>query len=201
MKKYRIGLIVIALLILGLTGYTLYIGNKGKQDIATEKRAQEIANELNNYVEGESKIPENLDAANIKNVPSTIKYEKLSEEKYRFCVTYVNEKGYGSGGYGVTDVITRGLYGGMSYPYDYDYSSDYESTYLYLSYVHNKGENCQTVKPSLFNLDPYYDAEPTSQDDSSSIYADDQYLRDYYCTGDMLETYADYCAGLETEAL
>jgi hypothetical protein len=174
MKKYRIGLIVIALLVVSLAGYTLYLGQKGKQDLKTEEKANEVAEKLNIYVNKNGEIPESIDEIGVSNIPSTIKYEKLTDETYEFCVTYQNEKGYGSGyGYSPMSLLTGSLYG-AAYSMSDTEDSDYERSYLYLDYTHKKGENCQTIRPygvsTDYSNDGFGDNDYGSEDTSDTYY-------------------------------
>jgi len=149
MKKYYLGLLVIALFTVGLTIFGISQAAASKQDKQTEKRAREIAKDLNKYVSSNGRIPESLDEAGIKDIPSTIKYEKKSESQYEFCATYRAASKY-------TGLSFEGALSGSSLqqlnrsdqeidPYEYQPSS------LYISYSHNKGENCRTVEPYVFS--------------------------------------------------
>lgn len=163
MKKYYIGLIIIGLLIAGLTGFTLFQAAGARQDNETQRKAQEIAKKLNKYVQ-KNGPPENLEEADIHDVPSTITYSRKDSNRYEFCVNYKNAgSSYDSVSLG--EVLFSGMTeprGGMSYD-DY-YESDYESSSLYLSYRHKAGDNCQTVK--TYNYYNDYD-KPFSPPSSS----------------------------------
>ncbi len=170
MKKYYIGLIVLAVLTLGLTVYVIGIGGKAKDDTKTEKSANEIATKLNDYISKNNRVPASLDAAGIKDVPSSITYSKKSDEKYEFCVTYKADKGYGSADASnlLTGALMGGMYGGAAGNFsDSSSTSSYEPSSLYLNYTHKKGKDCQTVKPyiqtytSSSQLDDY--CKPTNQ--------------------------------------
>ena len=182
MKKYYIGLLVLAAIVVGLLGYTLYQGGLAKQDKVVLDRATEIADKLNNYVSTENKIPASLSAADIDDVPEAISYKKLSDEKYKFCVTYKSaSRGYGVG---PTEVLTAALM--QQYAAGaYDYGDSYEPATLYVdSYGYTKGENCQTIKPYL----------SSSLDDTTNSQAQ-------FCDpeGEFYEFYKDYCAGLDED--
>ncbi len=165
MKKYYIGLLLLAALTLGLTIFTVQKGMAGKQDKQTESKAKEIAEQLNDYVDDNNQIPESLDAAGARDVPATITYTKLSDERYKFCVTYKSaSRGYGVG---TSEVLLGALSRGAG-DFEIDYPDDYEPSYLYLGYGHKEGENCQTIKPYIsqqfnsfdedFDWDAYFDS-------------------------------------------
>ena len=158
MKKYYIGILILLALTLGLTGYTFVQAAGGKQDKETEKKAKSIASKLNNYITRNQKIPEKLSDAGIKDVPTTVTYSKLSSKEYKFCVTYKSAKGYSSSGPGnfLFDPFSQRY---VDMAQEETSNSDYKSSYLYLSYTHKKGQNCQTITPyirsSIYNN--YYD--------------------------------------------
>lgn len=148
MKKYYIGLAVLFLLSLGLAGYVVAAGKDGKKDEETSKKVESIGNKLTEYLYQENKIPESLDEADIKDVPSTIKYEKLDEERFKFCAYYDSQSsGYDAGPLAfLTGIFFWGI---GSYE---DTQSDEEKSYLEsysLIYYHKEGDNCQTIKPYL----------------------------------------------------
>lgn len=174
MKKYYIGLIIIGLIVAGLAGFTLFQAAGARQDNETERKAQEIATKLNKYVQ-KNGVPESLEKADIKDVPSTITYNRKETDKYEFCVKYKNAGGrYESVGLG--EVLFSGMTeprGGASYD-DYFSDSDYEASSLYLSYRHKAGDNCQTVK--AYNYDSIY----KNKNYPSSI---NDICYDGYCSG------------------
>jgi len=178
MKKYYTGILILALVTLGLTGYVVNLGLKTRQDVKTEKSANDIATKLNSYIQKEQKIPKDLKAAGVTDAPGTISYTKDSEKAYTFCVTYKEAKGYGSD---ITSTLTSAAtsrYFGSS-----GSESSYKPSSLYLSYIHKKGENCQTVEPYLYNR--------SSSSSSSSLYNSTSQLCDP--EGEYYEYYKDYC--------
>ncbi|MBA2278979.1 hypothetical protein H0V99_00870 [Candidatus Saccharibacteria bacterium] len=191
MKKYYIGLIILSVLVLGLAGYVISLGMLAKQDKKTEKRVGEISEKLNNYISDEDEIPESLDKAGITGVPSTIKFEKLSDEKYKFCVTYQADKGYGSGS--ITSVLTEAAYGGM-YSDAYESNSENEKSYLYMPYTHTKGETCQTIKPNIYS-------SPSRFNNSEPELDYNTYLEDLCSTDSASDTYStsEICAPQEND--
>lgn len=176
MKKYYIGLMALGLFTIGIAIYVLMMGVQARQDVKTEKAATKAVEKLNSYVSSKQKIPANLKEAGVKDVPSTITYSKLSEEKYKFCVTYKADKGYGSGDItsALTGAATSQMYGDYPAP-----ETPEEETYLYLSYTHKKGEECHTIKPYIYSFDTYNDSS-TETDICSPTY---KYYQDYksYC--------------------
>lgn len=152
MKKYYFGLIFIALITLGLAGYTLSLGAANKQDAKTEKKANEVAKELNSYITKQRKIPETLDEIGVKDIPESIRYTKKDTTKYEFCMTYKAASSYGTDisglmmGAALRETTSKDT---TSNYYD-DYSS-YEPSSLYPSYYHKKGKTCQTIKPYLYS--------------------------------------------------
>lgn len=148
-------------MVLGLTGFTVFQASAAKQDNQTSRRAQDIANKLNNYVASHG-APESLEEANIKDVPKTITYTKKDNDKYEFCVTY-KHSGSEYDSVGLGEILTGSLQRQMYSGYD-DYSSYDDSSYtpssLYLPYTHKAGKTCQTVQAYNYNqynktTDPY----------------------------------------------
>ncbi len=154
-KKYYIGFVVLGVITIGLTIFTLTQAVSGKQDIETYKKGSQIADDLNAYISKQDKIPENLEEAGIKNVPSTIKYTKKSSSEYEFCATYKAEKTYSSND--ISSVLFGSALNSASGEGGSDSGTDYARESLYLSYTYKKGENCQNVKP--------YSLEDSSFDD------------------------------------
>lgn len=162
MKKYYIGIIILSVLTIGLTGYVIFQGASSKQDADTYEKANKIATKLNNYISKKREIPTSPKAASIDDVPDSISYTKKSDSEYEFCVTYKHaSQGYGESD--VTSLLTSSFYGSQSRQSYDDYSSDssYKPSSLYLSYSYKVGKNCQTIKPYTYsdsynNPDPYY---------------------------------------------
>jgi hypothetical protein len=137
--KYRIGLMIVVVLVLGLAIFVAMQAADHKADLETKKAAEKVAGQLNNYVVAAG-APQSLRSAGIEDVPSTVKYTKLSEAKYRFCVKYkAADSGFdaNSAAQQVALGLATGNVGGRFLAAD--------SGYLYISSTHKKGENCQTV--------------------------------------------------------
>ena len=148
MKKYYIGLLVIGFITLCLAGYIGILGVQTRQDIETEKKAMRIADQLNAYTDRNATLPKDLATAGVGDVPKTVSYQKLTAETYKFCVNYKQSKGYASTDITstITNAATSKLYG-----FSGDIAPDYQSTYLYVGSSHEKGENCQTIKPYMYS--------------------------------------------------
>ncbi len=177
MKKYRLGLLILGLITIGLTIYIATLGLSTRQDVKTEKSIEDVGNKLNSYIDREQEIPESLDVVGARDVPSTITYTKLSEKEYKLCATYKAAKGYGSGD--ISSVVTGAIFS-RYYGYDsslYEGSEDYKPASYYPSYTHKKGQDCQTIAP-------YF------QQDYSSTFDDEE-----YCSpeGMYYQYYKDYC--------
>lgn len=181
-KKYYIGLGVVALLVIGLLSYVLMQANTYKKDTKLNSRASEIAEDLNNYITEKQELPEGLSEAVSGDVPEAIKYTKESEKRYKFCITY------GSTSSGVSSpqqVLFEGLYGGFG-ANQYNYESDYAVSSLYVNtYSWEKGEQCQDIEPYLNTSYDKYDE--INYGDSSSF--------NYVCETDYeyYDLYKDYC--------
>ena len=193
MKKYYIGFLVLAVITLGLTGYVIKLGADSKSDKKTESAAQDIAKKLNEYVETKRKVPNNLTDAGVASVPSEIKYTKNSEMSYSFCVTYKTNRGYG-GGVNISSIVSGAVSSSLSSAFK-DSTTDYKPTALYLSYIHKKGENCQTVQPvSVIS---------TSESPSSTSSSSTQSLIDEYCnpSAEYYQYYKSYCEDLPSSSV
>jgi hypothetical protein len=178
MKKYYIGLVVLALLVLGLVGYTVYQGGLTKQDKKTAEAASSVADKLNSYIQQNYKVPASLAAAGIKDVPKEVTYSKLSNDRYKLCVTYKADlRGYGVSPATLAVSAFYSHYAGYNSSY---YGGDnYEATSAYIdTYSHDKGQKCITVKPDLTN----YNATSSTM----TQYCDPSY--EYY------SFWKDYCA-------
>lgn len=202
MKKYKLGLLLLAVLVLGLAVYTMVLASGSKQDKKTEAKDQEISTALNSYVTEKDKIPASLDEAGVNDVPNSIKYKKLSDEEYQVCVTYKSAGNmYQSIGLSPFSLLNfTSMYGNIN-------ASMPESTsrtVYYPGYSHKKGENCQTVKPYTGGTKFSYPTStstnsssssstntPSSSGSSSSI---DDYTADL-CkpTSQYYDLYKDYC--------
>ena len=160
MKKYYLGLAILIALSLGLVGFTLASGKDSKKDEETSKKVESVSNKLTEYIYREGKLPSSLEEADIKNVPATIKYERLDEERFKFCAYY--DKAGSSFDAGPFALLTGLVF---RVPPPDETSQDEEKTYLdgyTLSYAHKKGDNCQTVRPQGLNADSFENSFPES---------------------------------------
>jgi len=137
--KFKIGLGVIGLFTVVMLVLVLMQAGATKQDAQTDKLANSMADSLNNYTDSNFAIPASLRAAGIKKTSPYITYTKLSDSKYKFCVTYKTT----SSDFDPSAAVSNALMGGVSSYYGGDYTSD--NTDLYLPTSHHKGVNCQTV--------------------------------------------------------
>lgn len=191
MKKYYIGLFILALVTFGVVGYVLTLGIQSRQDVKTEKSAQDVADKLNNYINTKQQIPTSLAEVGAKDVPESIKYTKISEKNYKICVTYRASKGYGSSD--ITTVLTGAAmsraYGSAGTTGYNDNPSNYEPSSLYINSTHKKGEDCQTIKPYISSYNSYNGSGSSS---GSTI--------DEFCNpkGKYYETYKTYCTPATT---
>lgn len=147
-KKYYIGLTVLAVLTLGLLVYVLSQGSAHKHDKEINEAATKIADDLNSYIQDEQKIPAELSEATDETVPDEIKYKLAGDDAYELCITYSGSSGPQLDS---SSIISRGLSG--NYAYDsYDYESSYTPSSLYIStYSWSAGEKCYKVKPIIYS--------------------------------------------------
>lgn len=134
------------MLTLGLASYVLAAGKDGKKDEETNKKLDSISTKLTDHIYSENTIPESLEEVGVKDIPSTVKYQKLDDERFKICVHYDNESSAFDAG---PFALLTGLVFRAPTP---ETSTDEELTYFdsySLMYNHKKGENCQTVKPIM----------------------------------------------------
>lgn len=150
MKKYYFGLLALAVLTIVVTAITLSHGQSAKRDEETTKKVTSISTKLMDYIYQRNEVPESLAAADIKDVPSTISYQRLDNERFKFCATFDRDSSsFDAGPFAfLTGLVFR--------PPANEQNSDEEKTYLdgySLAYDHKKGENCQTVKAAVSTTD------------------------------------------------
>jgi hypothetical protein len=171
MKNYRLGFLLLGVFTLVITIFVVSIGISGRQDIKTEKRANDIASVLNSYISKQSKLPDSLEAAGINDVPDTINFTKKGSQEYEFCVTYktdVAENG-GSLQNAITTAAMQKVSGSMMGNTSLNYPANpaVDNQVLLISSSHKKGKDCQTVKPSYTNM-PVESGSPVVTPDTSS---------------------------------
>jgi type II secretory pathway pseudopilin PulG len=147
LAKYRVGLAVIGLFAVGILVVVLIQAGANKQDTATYNRATTMANTLNDYISSKNIVPESLAGAGINNAAANIRYHKLSSSSYKFCVDYKTT----SSGFNATGVVTDLATGVTGQSGAASSGNTSPNTYLYLNSTHRKGENCQTIQPTLYN--------------------------------------------------
>ena len=163
MKKYYISLTILVALSLGLVGFTLAAGKDSKKDEETSKKVDSVSNKLMDYIYQKGRLPSSFEEADIKNVPSTIRYERLDSERFKFCVYY--DKAGSSFDAGPLALLTGLIF--RAQPVD-ETSQDGEKAYLdsyTLVYVHKKGDNCQTIKPGALDVQFPDTVQPMSESD------------------------------------
>ena len=163
MKKYYLGLVILVVLSLGLVGFTLAAGKDSKKDEETSKKVESVSNRLMDYIYQEGRLPSSFEEANIKNAPSTIRYERLDNERFKFCVYY--DKAGSSFDAGPLALLTGLIF--RAQPVD-EASQDEEKAYLdsyTLIYAHKKGDNCQTVNPGGLNTQFPDGSQPMPESD------------------------------------
>ncbi|PJE65610.1 hypothetical protein COU91_00665 [Candidatus Saccharibacteria bacterium CG10_big_fil_rev_8_21_14_0_10_47_8] len=151
MKKYYVGLMVLMIGTIGLLVITLGQAKTAKQDKETLDKAYSTSSKLDDYISQKRTIPTSLADANIKNVPSTVTYEKISSTEYKFCATFSRASDGYDAGWG--SLFTGALYGSQDTSSNDTFGDSGTQEYFqaYKLYSHKKGENCQTVKPYIFN--------------------------------------------------
>jgi hypothetical protein len=161
LNKYIVGLLVIGTFTFVLLIIMLVQAGGVRQDTKSYKAATKIADKLNDYTLDHNTVPTSLSSIGEKDVPDTISYERLSSTHFKFCVTYKSD----STNFSATDVETR-LITGQSEDDYYSSLSDDETSYLYITGTHHKGDNCQTVKIYSYSDDQnYYDDFGSSSSD------------------------------------
>jgi len=165
-SKYYLVFFILLAVTIGLTIYTLSGASSAKEDARTAQKIGDVANNLSNFTSNHNYVPESLAAADIKNVPPSIKYTKISDTKYQVCVNYRNASTPFDGGW--TSLLTGALIAGSNPSYSAGTStpSPFFDTFT-LAYYHKKGDNCQTVEPFMYSS-PTLSA-PASSDTSTSI--------------------------------
>lgn len=182
MKKYYVGFSILGVLTLILFVYVFIQGADYKKDKAANAAAVEIAEDLNAYIRTQQTIPENLSDAYSGDIPQEISFEKESDKRYRFCVTYASQSGPNLD---AQSIVYQGLSGSFA-----NQPSDYESSYtpssLYISsYSWAAGEKCYTVEPSLYYRSSNFNNYNSSQ--SSFDYLCDESYQYYYLYEDDCE--------------
>jgi len=155
MRKWKIGLLVLGVVTLGLLVYVMIQGLQSKQDRVTYKQATKIADKLNSYITNNRTVPVSLTAAGIDDVPDNITYTRKGTSKYEFCITYK------AANTDVSSQVTQDLYNatsnrgltnaateGPSSSYGTGIAS-YNPETLYIDSIHKAGQQCQTVEPYI----------------------------------------------------
>lgn len=141
--RYKLGLLVLFVLLIALLGYVIVGSASRRQDNITEAKAHAIANKLNDITLDKSNVPESLDELKITDVPSTITYQKKSETTYEFCATYKHDSN-DTPATSLGDVITGAALAPYGAGLD-DFGEYQDNSYLRID-KHKKGKNCQTIE-------------------------------------------------------
>lgn len=162
--KYQIGLAVLGVFALVVTGLVVVQGGTVRQDARTQKLADKAATKLNNYTTKNDTVPDSLEQAGVSETSPNIRYTKKSSTSYEFCVTFKSASNNFSADGVASDILwggsVRDTSGGDSYSDQY---------YLYIPADHKKGETCYKISlyGSGFN-DPYYQGQGNGQDKGSA---------------------------------
>lgn len=143
LKKYYIGIIVLILIALGFLVYAITQSGGAKKDRATNAAVESIGSKLDSNISSKDRIPADLAEAGITKMPPSVTYTKLSESKYKICLYYYQANNGLDADW--SSIITAGLGSTQSVQTD----SSYFDTFVEFS--HKKGENCQTIRPVLFD--------------------------------------------------
>jgi len=141
--KYYLVFSLLVLFTAGAVVYTLSLASSSNKDQTTQDKVVEASSKLEGYIAKNNQLPTNLDDAGINNIPSTLTYKKISDTKYRLCANYTTASSGFSGGW--TSIFTgalSSLHSTSSLASNIGYLDVYN-----LAYNHQKGQNCQTVKP------------------------------------------------------
>lgn len=138
---YKIGLAAIGVFVLSIVIFVLSQAGATKQDTQTYNTANDISQKLATYIDEQGTIPTTLQDAGIHSVPSTISYTKLSDQSYKFCMTYkAKDDGLNSSSIAQTLIMAGD-------PALSDVSTSTTTDTLIISPSHKKGATCQTITP------------------------------------------------------
>ncbi len=167
LRYYQIGFAVLSLFAVSIAIVLAVQAGAFKEDVQTYKTAEKAAEKLENYIYDKNEIPKSLKAAGVSEDNPNISYKKLSNEKYEFCVTYRAK----SEGADISSVIADAMYGSFEDVYE---EGSYEPSSLYLSSAHDRGKDCQTIKPYIDNT-YHQDTQSLQQFDGEQSMASDYY--------------------------
>jgi hypothetical protein len=150
LTKYKIGFVLLGLFVIILLVVVISQARATKDDTNTYNRATTISTDLNTYIVNNDLVPNSLADANISSVPSTISYQKLSSDSFKFCVDYKTTSSDFDPTAVATGIISGSATGsatGSSTNAQYQPTS---SVNLYINPDHHKGNNCQTITPYVY---------------------------------------------------
>ncbi len=179
LQRYKAGLLFFGLLTIVLLIVVLMQASSAKQDNITDRKANDIATKLDDYITNKQEVPDSLSTAGINDVPATITYKKLGDDSYKFCATYKAASSDFANSTVVEDAIYQGITGTPSASDSYDTSGyddtsgNTDSSYLYISPTHKKGENCQTITSAIYSsYDDSTSADPNTDANGVAISSD-----------------------------
>jgi len=184
MKKWRIGVLVLGLLSVGLLIFVIVQGVSSKSDRQTLKQATTIADKLNSYVSDNQTVPVSLSEAGINGVPNSVSYTRQSSSTYEFCVTWktANTDVSSTVQSDLYNATTNGGYSSSNSSTGYG-SSGYQPSDLYIDSNHKAGKQCQTVKPYVYDYNSYDNYNSDNSGNSTNLYNNDSTSNnssDYY---------------------
>lgn len=143
LKKYYIGITVLILIAFGFLVYTITQSGGAKKDRATNAVVESIGDKLDNNISDKNRIPVDLAEAGITKMPPSVTYTRLSDSQYKICFYYYQANNGLDADW--SSIVTAGLNSTQTGQSDHSY---FDSS---LEFSHKKGQNCQTVKPVLFD--------------------------------------------------
>lgn len=157
-RLYQLGLAVVGFFTLVLVIMLLTQASGVKKDSVTYQKAQEVADKLNTYTQDHNSVPASLEALKVQDMPDTISYTRINNGSYKFCAAYSSTSSNFSGD-GIS-ALSGTAFGSLSQPPVSSFDSQYDTSYLYVSSDHKKGDNCQTIK--LYTYDLYNNGSSSS---------------------------------------
>lgn len=140
-SKYYIGFGVLVLLVLCLVMYIVVQAGNRKVDLKTQQRVVQVTDSIEEYANKHKSFPSSLEEAGVTKKYSSIKYKKISNEKFELCIKYRAN----GGGDSLSSIVAEEA----RYTVDPNYymsDSRYSSYYLSLNNRYNKGWNCETIE-------------------------------------------------------
>lgn len=86
-KRVNIGILVLIVL-LCITAHLTCATFQAKADVNTRKAAGTISNQIYTYIDKNHTVPTYLGEVTSGKIPSTIKYQKIDNERFRICAIF-----------------------------------------------------------------------------------------------------------------